>query len=50
MMKAFANRDRDWADLAGIIARQGEAIDWNLVSDELGELLEVGGDEGNEPA
>jgi hypothetical protein len=42
--KAFAGRDRDWADLAGIIARNGDRLDRDLISAELAPLLELKGD------
>lgn len=43
--KAFAGRDRDWADLAGIIARSGDRLDRELISTELAPLLELKGDQ-----
>ncbi len=42
--KAFAGRDRDWADLAGIVARCGDRLDRELISEELAPLLELKGD------
>lgn len=42
--KAFAGRDRDWADLAGIAARCGDRLDRELISEELAPLLELKGD------
>lgn len=41
VMKAFAERDRDWADVKGIIARQGTALDWKLIMSELVPLCEL---------
>ncbi len=40
VMKAFAGREQDWADLKGIIARQ-ESLNWRLVSSELRPLCEL---------
>ncbi len=34
-LKAFAGRDQDWVDLKGIIIRQGNALDWQLIEKEL---------------
>ncbi len=41
VMKAFAERDRDWADIKGIIARQGDTLDWQLIMSELEPLCEL---------
>ncbi len=41
VMKAFAERDRDWADVEGIIARQGTSLDWRLIMSELEPLCEL---------
>ena len=43
VMKAFANRDRDWVDVGGIIVRQGSTLDWDLIESELAPLLAVRG-------
>jgi hypothetical protein len=40
-MKAFAGRELDWADVKGVIARQGQALDWPLVFSELKPLCEL---------
>jgi hypothetical protein len=37
--KAFAGRDRDWADIRGIICRQDGNLDVPLIRKELGPLL-----------
>jgi hypothetical protein len=37
--KAFAGRERDWADVRGILARQGTALNLSLVRSELRPLL-----------
>ena len=39
--KAFANRDRDWLDIRGIVVRSRKHIDWQLVLDELRPLAEL---------
>lgn len=41
VMKVFAGRDSDWADVAGIVARTRAALDAGLVHEELGPLLQV---------
>ena len=45
--KAFAGRDRDWLDIEGIIVRQGETLDGELVLRELVPLLELKGSSGD---
>lgn len=40
-LKAFAGRDRDWADIEGILLRQGSDLDLELVFAELLPLLEL---------
>ena len=37
MLKAFANRRRDWSDIAGIIARQS-SLDWSVIIERLAPL------------
>ena len=39
--KVFAGRDRDWADVRGVLSRQGENLDLSLVRNELRPLLEA---------
>ena len=39
--KAFAGRDKDWLDIEGIVARQGDKLDQSLVWQELEPLLEL---------
>lgn len=39
--KVFAGRDRDWADVAGVVDRYGSALDAVLIRAELGPLLEL---------
>lgn len=41
--KVFAGRDKDWADVAGIVARQGPRLDVDLIRQELAPLLELKG-------
>jgi hypothetical protein len=41
--KAFAGRDRDWLDVEGIVIRQGEALDSNLVRTEPAPLASLKG-------
>lgn len=40
-MKVFANRPQDWIDVRGILVRQGERLDWDLIEGALPELLEA---------
>jgi hypothetical protein len=39
--KVFAGRDRDWDDVRGVLARRYQKLDWNVIRDELGPLLEL---------
>lgn len=41
VMKAFAARDKDWADVTGILERQGRKLDLALVRAELQPLIEA---------
>jgi hypothetical protein len=41
--KTFAGRTRDWADIEGILQRQGPKLDFELVRSELLPLLELKG-------
>jgi hypothetical protein len=41
VLKAFAGRDKDWLDIAGVITRQGAALDVSLLIGELQPLLEL---------
>ena len=41
VMKAFANRSRDWADIEGIIIRQTGNLDWEYVREHLEPLVEL---------
>jgi hypothetical protein len=44
VLKAVAGRDRDWADIRGIAARQAGTLDTPLIARELRPLLELKGD------
>lgn len=39
--KAFANRSRDWADIEGILIRQGKMLDWDYIGRQLKPLVEL---------
>lgn len=39
VLKAFAGRLQDWADIEKVLVRQRAVLDWNLVRDELKPLL-----------
>jgi hypothetical protein len=41
VLKAFAARDRDWVDIAGIATRQSTALDWDAVFERLRPLVEL---------
>ena len=41
VMKAFAGREQDWFDVKGILARQGDRLDWNYILAELTALSEL---------
>ncbi len=41
ILKTFADRPRDWADIEGILIRQADTLDWALVRAELAPLLEL---------
>lgn len=43
VLKAFADRDRDWADIRGIAMRSGARMDQALIWEELLPLLELKG-------
>ena len=42
--KAFANRDRDWLDIKGVLIRQRGQLDLALVAKELRPLAELKGE------
>jgi hypothetical protein len=41
ILKAFANRPRDWQDIRGVIIRSGSQLDWQLIESELQVLAEL---------
>jgi hypothetical protein len=41
VMKAFANRDKDWGDVAGIVMRQGHRLEWSSIWRDLKPLSEL---------
>ena len=41
VLKAFANRTRDWLDVESVIMRQGKKLDMNFVFDQLSPLCEL---------
>ncbi len=41
VMKVFAARDKDWADVTSILERQGKKLDLGLIRTELHPLLEA---------
>ncbi len=41
VLKAFADRSRDWADIEGILIRTGSRLDWRTVEVELQPLCEA---------
>jgi len=45
--KVFAGRDRDWADIGGIVARQRGKLDRTVILAELAPLLQAKGDSEN---
>lgn len=41
VLKAFAGRDKDWADVRSMITRQGNQLNWRLILSELAPLCEL---------
>ena len=41
VFKAFAGRAKDWMDIEGVVIRQGPAIDWIYVREQLAPLAEL---------
>ena len=39
--KVFAGRPQDWLDVEGIVVKRGREIDWNLLRQELDQLLRL---------
>ena len=46
MLKAFADRLQDRADVAGIARRSGRALDWDAIIARLAPLVDVKGERG----
>ena len=44
VMKVFAARDKDWADVTSILERHGEQLDFDLIRHELVPLLDAKGE------
>ena len=43
ILKAFADRTRDWADIETVILRQADCLDWAYIDRELPPLCELKG-------
>jgi predicted nucleotidyltransferase len=41
VLKAFADRDKDWLDVEGVLIRQGENMDWGYIREHLAPLCEL---------
>jgi hypothetical protein len=41
VLKAFADRPKDWIDIEGVIIRQSSRMDWTYVTTQLAELAEL---------
>jgi hypothetical protein len=41
VLKAFADRPKDWVDIDGVLIRQAGAIDWGYVREQLAPLVEL---------
>lgn len=41
VLKAFADRPRDWADLDGVVVRQGDQLDWPYIVAQLEPLCQL---------
>jgi len=41
ILKAFADRSRDWSDVEGIVARQEENLDWKYIKKHLTVLVKL---------
>ena len=44
VLKAFAARDRDWADIRGIASRQAGCLDWPAIYERLAPLVDAKGE------
>jgi len=43
VLKAFADRERDWGDIQGVLVRQGRGLDWDRIRRCLAPLAELKG-------
>lgn len=41
ILKVFAGRAQDWLDVRGVLIRSADCLDWQLIEQELGMLLEL---------
>ncbi len=41
ILKAFANRERDWGDIRGILIRSRSELDWSQIEKDLPELVQI---------
>ena len=41
VLKAFADRPKDWLDIEGILIRQAEHLDWTYIRTQLAPLAEL---------
>jgi len=41
VMKAFANRERDWLDVESVLIRQAGHLDWQIIEEELQPLASL---------
>lgn len=41
ILKTFAGRSKDWADVENILIRQGETLQWDMIIEELAPLCEL---------
>jgi hypothetical protein len=41
VLKAFADRPKDWMDIEGVVIRQGSRLDWPYVRTQLAPLAEL---------
>jgi hypothetical protein len=41
VFKAFANRERDWTDVEGVLSRQAGRLDWDYILEQLAPLAEI---------
>jgi hypothetical protein len=41
ILKAFADRPKDWIDIEGVIVRQSPRLDWSYIHEQLAPLAEL---------